>query len=51
MDTDIAKELAAHFVEHKRKKHGDLCAALALDNLYAHVSDDFKKIFADDDIL
>jgi len=47
VDADIAKELAADFVQHKRKKHGDLWVVMSLDNLSAHVADDVKKTFAD----
>ena len=47
VDTDIAKELATDFAEHKCKKHGDLWVVMSLDNLSAHIADDVKKIFAD----
>ena len=51
VDADIAKELAADFVQHERKKHGDLWVVVSLDNLSVHVADDVKKTFADGNVF
>ena len=43
VDTAIAEEIAADFVQHVKEKHGDALIVLSLDNMSAHFSETVKK--------
>ena len=43
VDTAVAEEIAADFVQHVKEKHGDALIVLSLDNMSAHFSETVKK--------
>ena len=48
VDTMVAEEIAADFVQHVKDKHRHAWVVLALDNLSTHVAESLKKIFSNE---